>query len=127
MQQDLGDKADAAVLLLSGGESAGPGLPISISPPGTHHRVGTHILLLVMVSWCPFLPGWEILLPASCTQLVLVAAPSSSSQPRISLLSVVQGQSGPCSQMLMVVNVEWGNSRLLQQAVEAGVVARFEF
>lgn len=37
------------VLLLAGGQPAGPGLPVSVSPPGAHHRVGTPILLLIMV------------------------------------------------------------------------------
>lgn len=54
MQQDLCDRVDEVVLLLAGGQSSGPGLPVSISPSGAHHRVGTHILLLVMVP----IPPW---------------------------------------------------------------------
>lgn len=105
IQQDLRDRADATELLIAGGQSAGPGLSVSISPPGAHHRVGTHILLLVMVptpAWmggsCCLHPAlslfWEWWLPAPLHSL------------GTSLLGVVQEEGGLCSRMLMDVNVE---------------------
>lgn len=112
-------------MVLAGGQSAGPGLPVSVSPPGADHRVGTqHPSSCHGAHLCL---DRGILLPASCTlfwEQWLLPAPLHS--PGTSLLCVVQEQGGPYSQMLMVVNVEWGNSRSLKEAVGAGFVARFE-
>lgn len=113
-------------MVLAGGQSAGPGLPVSVSPPGADHRVGTHILLLVMVPIPAWTGGSCCLHPALSLFWEQWLLPAPLHSPGTSLLCVVQEQGGPYSQMLMVVNVEWGNSRSLKQAVGAGFVARFE-
>lgn len=60
--------ADTVVLLLAGGQPAGPGLPVSVQPSGAHHRVGA----LPAAPHCPHLcPGWGILLQASCAEIDL--------------------------------------------------------
>lgn len=115
-----------AVLIFAGGQPAGPGLPVSISPPGAHHRVGTPILLLLMV---PIPAGME---GSYCLHLALSLFRESCLHPSplhtqgTSLLGVGQAQGGPCSQMLMVVNMGRGDSRSLEQAAGTGFVVKVE-
>lgn len=126
MQQDLLRWADVVVLLLAGGQPAGPGLPVSVSPPGAHHRVGTPILLLLMVPMPAGMGG------SCCLCLVLSLFWESCLHPAplhtqgTSLPGVVQAQGGPCSQMLMVVNMGRGDSRSRGQAAGASFVAKIE-
>lgn len=120
------DGADVAVLLLAGGQPSGPGLPVSVSPPGAHHRVGTPILLLIMMP----IPAWTE--GSLCLPLALSLFwewhlhPAPPHNQGTSLLGVVQAWGGPCSQMLMVVNAGWGDSRSLGQAAGAGSMAKLE-
>ena len=115
-----------AVLLLAGGQPAGPGLTVSVSPPGAHHRVGTPILLLIMVPTPARMGG------SHCLRLALnlfwewCLHPAPLHTQGTSLPGVVQARGGPFSQVLMVVNVGWGGSRTLGQAAGSGFMAKLE-
>lgn len=114
------------VLIFAGGQPAGPGLPVSISPPGAHHRVGTPILLLLMVPIPAGMEGSYYLHLALSLFRESCLHPSPLHTQGTSLLGVGQAQGGPCSQMLMVVNMGQGDSRSLEQTAGTGFVAKVE-
>lgn len=114
------------VLFLAGGQPAGPGLPISVSPPGAHHRVRTnHPACHHGAHPCP--DGGPCFLRLALSlfwEWRLHPVPLDTQGT--SLPAVVQSWGGPCSQMLMVVKAGRGESRSLRWAAGASFAAKLE-